>query len=154
MRRDVIEGVRVPIEAVDENQRPSGATPVQIVETQTVDGDEPIYGCRRRRDGRSLSGNHDCGGEHPCCGHENFRHNHQPPTTNYQLSNYQTESYSVPFPGGHMAKYLIKASYTAEGIKGVMKDGGTKRRQAAEAAVKSTGGKLEGFYFAFGESDA
>jgi uncharacterized protein with GYD domain len=53
-----------------------------------------------------------------------------------------------------MPKYLIKASYTAEGVKGVMKDGGTKRRQAAEAAVKSTGGRLEGFYFAFGEADA
>ena len=53
-----------------------------------------------------------------------------------------------------MPEYLIKASYTAEGIKGVMKDGGTKRRAAAEAAVKSTGGKLEGFYFAFGDSDA
>jgi uncharacterized protein with GYD domain len=53
-----------------------------------------------------------------------------------------------------MPKYLIKASYTAEGVKGVMKDGGTKRRQAAEAAVKSTGGKLEGFYFAFGDADA
>ena len=52
-----------------------------------------------------------------------------------------------------MPKYLIKASYTAEGVKGVMKDGGTKRRQAAEAAVKSTGGKLEGFYFAFGDAD-
>ena len=53
-----------------------------------------------------------------------------------------------------MPKYLIKASYTAEGIKGVLKDGGAKRRAAAEAAVKSTGGKLEGFYFAFGDSDA
>src|SRR6266404_2114131 len=53
-----------------------------------------------------------------------------------------------------MAKYLIMASYTAEGAKGVLKDGGTKRRQAAEAAIKSAGGKLEAFYFAFGESDA
>ena len=53
-----------------------------------------------------------------------------------------------------MAKYLIMASYTAEGAKGVLKDGGTKRRQAAEAAIKSAGGTLEGFYFAFGESDA
>src|SRR5438128_8849936 len=53
-----------------------------------------------------------------------------------------------------MPKYLLVASYTAEGAKGVMKDGGTKRRQAAEAAVKSAGGKLEAFYFAFGESDA
>src|SRR5229473_2004665 len=53
-----------------------------------------------------------------------------------------------------MAKYLLAASYTAEGAKGVLKDGGTKRRQAAEQAVKSTGGKLEAFYFAFGEFDA
>jgi uncharacterized protein with GYD domain len=59
-----------------------------------------------------------------------------------------------PFQEDNMPKYLIKASYTAEGIKGVMKDGGTKRRQAAEAAVKSTGGTLEGFYFAFGDDDA
>ena len=53
-----------------------------------------------------------------------------------------------------MAKYLLVASYTAEGAKGVMKDGGTKRRQAAEAAIKSAGGTLEAFYFAFGENDA
>ena len=53
-----------------------------------------------------------------------------------------------------MAKYLITASYTAEGAKGLLKDGGTKRRQAAEQAIKSSGGKLEAFYFAFGDSDA
>jgi uncharacterized protein with GYD domain len=53
-----------------------------------------------------------------------------------------------------MAKYLISASYTAEGAKGVLKEGGTKRRQAAEQVIKSAGGKLEAFYFAFGEHDA
>jgi uncharacterized protein with GYD domain len=53
-----------------------------------------------------------------------------------------------------MAKYLITASYTAEGAKGLLKDGGTKRRAAAEKAIKSSGGKLEAFYFAFGEDDA
>src|SRR6266436_4496456 len=53
-----------------------------------------------------------------------------------------------------MAKYLITASYTAEGAKGLMKEGGTRRRQAAEQAIKSAGGKLEAFYFAFGDSDA
>ena len=53
-----------------------------------------------------------------------------------------------------MPKYLVLASYTAEGIKGVLKDGGTKRRQAAEAALKSAGGRLEAFYFAFGDQDA
>jgi len=53
-----------------------------------------------------------------------------------------------------MPKYLITASYTVEGVKGLAKDGGTKRRQAAEAAIKSAGGRLEAFYFAFGEHDA
>jgi uncharacterized protein with GYD domain len=53
-----------------------------------------------------------------------------------------------------MAKYLISASYTAEGAKGLMKDGGTKRRQAADQAIKSAGAKLDAFYFAFGENDA
>ncbi len=53
-----------------------------------------------------------------------------------------------------MPKYLIVASYTAEGVKGLIKDGGSKRRQAAENALKSVGGKLESFYFAFGEHDA
>jgi uncharacterized protein with GYD domain len=52
-----------------------------------------------------------------------------------------------------MPKYLIQGSYTVDGIKGVLKDGGTGRRAAVEAAVKSTGGKLEAFYFAFGDDD-
>jgi uncharacterized protein with GYD domain len=52
-----------------------------------------------------------------------------------------------------MPKYLVVASYTAEGVKGVLKDGGSKRRQAAESALKSVGGKVDAFYFAFGEHD-
>lgn len=52
-----------------------------------------------------------------------------------------------------MPKYLIQASYTVEGTKGLLKDGGSKRRAVAEAAVKSLGGRLEAFYFAFGETD-
>ena len=52
-----------------------------------------------------------------------------------------------------MPKYLVIATYTAEGAKGVLKDGGSKRRQAAEAALKSVGGKVDAFYFAFGEHD-
>ena len=53
-----------------------------------------------------------------------------------------------------MAKYLVIASYTAEGAKGVLKEGGTKRRQAAEQAIKSAGGTVDAFYFAFGDTDA
>ena len=52
-----------------------------------------------------------------------------------------------------MPKYLIQASYTAEGVKGLLKDGGSKRRAVAEEAIKSLGGRLEAFYFAFGETD-
>jgi len=52
-----------------------------------------------------------------------------------------------------MPKYLIMASYTTEGLRGLLKDGGTKRRQAAEAALKSVGGRVEAFYFSFGEND-
>lgn len=53
-----------------------------------------------------------------------------------------------------MPKYLVMASYTADGVKGLLKDGGTKRRQAAQAAVESVGGRVEAFYFAFGDQDA
>jgi len=52
-----------------------------------------------------------------------------------------------------MPKYLLEVSYTAEGAKGLLKDGGTKRRQAASALVQGLGGKLETMYFAFGETD-
>lgn len=53
-----------------------------------------------------------------------------------------------------MPKYLWQASYNAEGTKGLLKDGGTRRRAVAEEAVKAVGGKLEAFYYAFGETDA
>jgi uncharacterized protein with GYD domain len=51
-------------------------------------------------------------------------------------------------------KYLLQVNYVGEGIKGLLKDGGTVRRDAAKKAVKSLGGKMEAFYFAFGETDA
>ncbi|MGH9030424.1 MAG: GYD domain-containing protein [Acidimicrobiales bacterium] len=52
-----------------------------------------------------------------------------------------------------MAKYLIQASYTLDGIKGVKAHGGSARREAVEQALKSVGGTVESFYFAFGDSD-
>jgi uncharacterized protein with GYD domain len=52
-----------------------------------------------------------------------------------------------------MARYLTQFSYTHEGLKGLTRDGGSKRRAAVEQATKAAGGKLEAFYFAFGESD-
>lgn len=53
-----------------------------------------------------------------------------------------------------MAKYLLQANYVGEGVKGLLKDGGTKRREAVEALAASLGGKVESFYYAFGDTDA
>ena len=53
-----------------------------------------------------------------------------------------------------MPKYLIEASYTVDGAKGVQSAGGTSRREAVAHVAESVGGKLESFYFAFGDSDA
>lgn len=52
-----------------------------------------------------------------------------------------------------MKKFLIKASYTAEGVKGLLKVGGTNRKQAVEKMITSLGGKMEAFYYAFGDHD-
>ena len=53
-----------------------------------------------------------------------------------------------------MAKYLIAASYTLEGVKGLQSKGGSSRRDAVRAAVEGVGGTLESFYFGFGDHDA
>jgi uncharacterized protein with GYD domain len=52
-----------------------------------------------------------------------------------------------------MAKYLFCGSYTPEGLKGLLKEGGSKRHQAAQTTAKSVGAKIEAFYFAYGEND-
>ncbi len=52
-----------------------------------------------------------------------------------------------------MPKYLLKVNYIGEGVKGFMSEGGTKRRQEAEAVARSAGGRLEAYYFAFGDVD-
>jgi uncharacterized protein with GYD domain len=53
-----------------------------------------------------------------------------------------------------MAKFLVEARYTAEGAKGLAREGGTGRRAAAAKAVEGLGGKIEAFYYAFGDVDA
>ena len=52
-----------------------------------------------------------------------------------------------------MAKFLTKASYTAEGTRGLLKEGGSSRKAAVEKAVGALGGKVEAFYYALGETD-
>ena len=53
-----------------------------------------------------------------------------------------------------MPKFLLQANYVGEGIKGLLKEGGTSRMAAATQAVEALGGKLEAFYYAFGDTDA
>ncbi len=52
-----------------------------------------------------------------------------------------------------MAKYMIKASYTTEGTRGLLKEGGSRRRAAVQKLTEGLGGKVEAFYFAYGEHD-
>lgn len=52
-----------------------------------------------------------------------------------------------------MPKYLIEASYTLEGVKGVQSAGGTSRRDAVAKLAESAGGRMESFHFAFGDAD-
>ena len=52
-----------------------------------------------------------------------------------------------------MPKYLCQGSYTEVGLKGLLKEGGSKRRAIVEQLVRNMGGQLEAFYFAFGSDD-
>jgi len=53
-----------------------------------------------------------------------------------------------------MPKYLFQGSYRPDGTKGLMKEGATQRRANLEALIKQQGGRLETFYFTFGDADA
>ena len=53
-----------------------------------------------------------------------------------------------------MPKFLIKASYTSDGVRGLLKEGGTARRAAVVKLIEGLGGRLESFYYAYGENDA
>ena len=52
-----------------------------------------------------------------------------------------------------MPKYMLQASYTAEGVKGLIKDTASGRRSAVKAGVKAVGGKLESMHYCFGKDD-
>ena len=56
--------------------------------------------------------------------------------------------------GANVAKYLVKASYSAEGARGLLKEGGSRRRETVNEGVQALGGKVEAMYFAFGDTDA
>jgi uncharacterized protein with GYD domain len=53
-----------------------------------------------------------------------------------------------------MPKYLIEANYVGAGITGLLKEGGSSRREAVDKLLSAVGGKVESFYYAFGDVDA
>ena len=52
-----------------------------------------------------------------------------------------------------MPKYLVQVNYTADGMRGLHKEGGLKRKEVASNAAKSLGGHMEAMYFSFGKQD-
>lgn len=52
-----------------------------------------------------------------------------------------------------MAKYLFRSTYTTEGVRGLLEEGGSGRVAATEQLIARLGGRLESFYFAFGGAD-
>ncbi len=52
-----------------------------------------------------------------------------------------------------MAKYLITGSYSVDGTKGLLAEGGSARKAAVEKSLQGLGGKLESIYFAYGDAD-
>jgi len=52
-----------------------------------------------------------------------------------------------------MAKYLVAASYTAEGLRGLQKDKASGRKQAILKLMEGIGGKVDAVYYALGEHD-
>jgi uncharacterized protein with GYD domain len=52
-----------------------------------------------------------------------------------------------------MSRYLVAGNYTAEGAKGLLKQGGTSRKAQIEEMIRGVGGTLEAFYWAFGDTD-
>ncbi|MYF07134.1 MAG: GYD domain-containing protein [Rhodospirillaceae bacterium] len=52
-----------------------------------------------------------------------------------------------------MGKYMFHATYTGEGLVGLLKEGGSRRRAALTQTIEAMGGNVEGLYYAFGETD-
>ncbi len=52
-----------------------------------------------------------------------------------------------------MTKYMFHTTYTGKGLVGLLKEGGSGRRQALTDTIEAMGGSVEGFYYAFGDTD-
>lgn len=53
-----------------------------------------------------------------------------------------------------MPKYLVKADYKSKGTQGLVKEGGSSRRAAVKEVIEHMGGKMECFYYGYGDIDA
>jgi len=52
-----------------------------------------------------------------------------------------------------MPRYLVKVSYTSDGTRGLLRDGGRNRQRAVTAMVEGLAGRVEAFFYALGEDD-
>jgi len=52
-----------------------------------------------------------------------------------------------------MAKFLVRVSLTTDGVQLLRKQKASGRRAAVEKVVKENGGRIEAFYYAFGQDD-
>jgi uncharacterized protein with GYD domain len=52
-----------------------------------------------------------------------------------------------------MPKYLFQVNYVGDGVKGLLKDGGSKRGAVTEKLFQSLGATIEAYYYAFGDTD-
>ena len=52
-----------------------------------------------------------------------------------------------------MAKFLVQATYSAEGLRGLQKEKASGRQDAVRRAVEALSGKVEHMYFSLGDYD-
>ena len=52
-----------------------------------------------------------------------------------------------------MPKYLVEGRYTSDGLRGLTREGASRRRADIAKTIESAWGKLEALYFAFGDAD-
>ena len=52
-----------------------------------------------------------------------------------------------------MPKYLVNASYSSKGTRGLLQEGGTSRQKLVEEMASQLGGNVESFYYCFGVYD-
>jgi uncharacterized protein with GYD domain len=52
-----------------------------------------------------------------------------------------------------MPRYLLQVAYTQSGVQGVLKEGGSSRRDTIAKLAANAGGTMETFDFAFGTDD-